>query len=535
MRIGMEARAVPPVFLLQAQTEEERKECKTLGASWLPQYRVWATSHWDIVLDLARRTKTLLAPEFTAALQKAVDRIETWGEAADDTGLTTKQRELLWDLYPYQRAGTAQILHRRSLLLADDMGLGKTAQVAVAFRYLRGRNPGFRGLVVCPATLKDWWAQELSRWAGIDSSQVYILSGEKEDLEGKSASVTIVNYDIVAAHEARLIERPWDIVVLDEAHLCRNRSAKRTQVLFGIGRHRGLQAAKKVLLTGTPILNRPAELFQLLRWLDPIGWPNSRTFQVQFCDGHLDRYGFWNAKGSSNLELLKQRLHRTVLVRRKKEQVLKYLPPKTRQVLYVDPETEAMAPLGREYAWARSLGVNPSDDPSATYERLVSVAASFEEGAAIRHDLGVAKLPAVIRYLRIVLDQRDKVVVFAHHHDVIHGIEAAFGDEAVSLTGETPSERRSEIVARFQEDPKCKLFVGSIQAAGLGLTLTAADLAVFAELDWTPANVLQAEDRLHRIGQQNPVQIQFLVTNESLDARIVQVLVEKLQTIQQIL
>jgi len=519
MRIGMEARAVPPVFLLQAQTEEERKECKTLGATWLPQYRVWATSHWDIVLKLAEKTKTFLEPTFRAVLQKTVDRIEGWAEAADDTELTPKQQELLWDLYPYQRAGTAQILHRRNLLLADDMGLGKTAQVVVAIRYLRGRNPGFKGLILCPATLKDWWRQELSRWAGIED--VYVLQGQKEDQEGKSSSITIANYDIVAAHEARLTERPWDIVVCDEGHLLRNRSAARTQVAFGLGRHKGIKAAKKVVLTGTPILNRPGELYQVLKWLDPIGWPNNRAFQVWFCDGHLDRFGFWNAKGSSNLPLLQQRLYRTVLVRRRKDQVLKYLPPKVRQILYLDPETEAVTPLGKESAWATLLGISPSDSPEAVYDRLIAVSGGFEEISQIRRELGVAKLPTVIRYLRTVLDQKDKVVVFGHHHDVIQGLQDAFADEAVSLTGETPAAARGELVRRFQEDPKVRLFVGSIQAAGLGLTLTAADLAVFAELDWVPANMLQAEDRLHRIGQERPVHIQLLVVNESLDARIV--------------
>lgn len=533
MRIGMEARSVPPVFLLQAQTEEERRECKTLGASWLPQYRVWATSHWDLVLALSERTKCFLAPEFHAALEKMVQRIQLWGELADDSPLTAKQQALLWDLYPFQRAGAAQILHRRSLLLADEMGLGKTAQVAVAIRYLRGKNPGAKFLIVCPASLKIWWKQELARWIGGDYS--YILSGRKEDTDGHSSSIEIINYDIVADHEARITSHPWDMVVLDEGHLCRNRTATRTQVLFGIGKHPGLSAAKKVILTGTPILNRPIDLFYLLKWLDPIGWPNARIYQTRYCDAHFDKYGFWNAKGASNLDELKARLQRTVLVRRKKEQVLKDLPPKIRQVLYLDPEDESIAPLAREAAWTRLLGIQSDDSGEAVYDRLVSVSGGFEEISGIRHDLGVSKVPAIIRYLWVLLETKPKVVIFAHHHDVIDALQKAFADECVVLSGESSPAARTAAVEKFQNDPKIRVFVGSIQAAGLGLTLTAADVAVFAELDWVPANMLQAEDRIHRLGQVNPVQIQYLIVNESLDARIISVLVEKIAAIQQVL
>ena len=121
----------------------------------------------------------------------------------------------------------------------------------------------------------------------------------------------------------------------------------------------------------------------------------------------------------------------------------------------------------------------------------------------------------------------EKVVVFAHHHDVVDGLMEHFGDAAVRLTGRDSQEQKQAAVDRFQTDPDCKVFVGSIQAAGVGLTLTAASNVVFAELDWVPANVTQAEDRCHRIGQNENVLVQHLVVDGSIDARMAQVLVEK--------
>src|SRR5690606_16135176 len=156
---------------------------------------------------------------------------------------------------------------------------------------------------------------------------------------------------------------------------------------------------------------------------------------------------------------------------------------------------------------------------------------AFEELSALRHEMGIAKVPAVIEHIKETLENTDKIVVFAHHHDVVNAIAQAFGDIAVKLTGVESSDERQAAVDRFQNDPNCRLFIGTIGAAGVGLTLTAASTMIFAELDWVPGRVTQAEDRIHRIGQLDSVLIQHLVVDGSLDAKMAWVLVEKQEII----
>jgi superfamily II DNA or RNA helicase len=156
---------------------------------------------------------------------------------------------------------------------------------------------------------------------------------------------------------------------------------------------------------------------------------------------------------------------------------------------------------------------------------------AFTEISEARHRTALAKVPYVVEHVRSVLEEQDKVVVWAHHTDVIRQIASAFGDRAVVLTGETPLAERQRAIDRFQTDPNCRVFVGSITAGGVGITLTAASVCVFAELDWVPGNLTQAEDRLHRIGQRNSVLVQHLVVDGSVDAQLAHSIVAKQRVI----
>jgi SWI/SNF-related matrix-associated actin-dependent regulator 1 of chromatin subfamily A len=252
----------------------------------------------------------------------------------------------------------------------------------------------------------------------------------------------------------------------------------------------------------------------------------------------------WNFSGSSNLEELQELLRSTFMVRRLKKDVLKELPPKRRQVILmpadgakkaVEAEAEAYADkeeqlekFASQIAQAHALGDGDS------YNKAVAAlqeaqAAAFAEMAKLRKDLAIAKIPAVISHLESAFENGiGKIVFFGHHHVMNDAIAEHFGDAAVKLTGTVTSGKvRQAAVDRFQEDESVKLFVGSIGAAGVGHTLTAASTVIFGELDWVPANVTQAEDRCHRIGQLASVLIQHLVLEGSLDARMAQVLVDK--------
>jgi SNF2 domain-containing protein/helicase-like protein len=234
------------------------------------------------------------------------------------------------------------------------------------------------------------------------------------------------------------------------------------------------------------------------------------------------------------------------MVRRLKGDVLKELPPKRRQVIEMPANGAGQAVAAEMSAWRShedriaelrlSVELAKASDDIMVYRAAVAklqegIRASFTEMAKLRHDTAVAKVPYVVEHIKDCLDSGEKLLVFAHHLDVIDAIVKEFPGKVVKLDGRDSMEARNASVERFQKDPTIKLFVGGIMAAGVGLTLTAASHAVFAELDWVPANITQGEDRLHRIGQRNSVLIQHLVLEGSLDARMVRILVEKQEVI----
>jgi SWI/SNF-related matrix-associated actin-dependent regulator 1 of chromatin subfamily A len=428
--------------------------------------------------------------------------------------------------YDYQEAGVAYALARKDTLIADEMGLGKTIQ-AIG---LINSDPSIRKvLIICPATLKINWRLELQKWLVVPRS-IAIANGQ-----WPNADIVITNYDILKKWRlgdgSAIDAVDWDLLVVDEAHYLKNEKTQRTKLVLGNGeRLLPIKAKRKLFLTGTPIVNRPRELWTLLHALDPhdLG-RNFFAFGKRYCAAHQTALGYWDFNGASNTEELQQRLRAKFMIRRLKADVLTELPPKQRQIIVLTPDRAARATIAAERAvWG--LAEDADDNAYAdAVSRLRQRGIPFEEIARRRHDTAVAKIPQVIEHLRDCLDAEEKVVVFVHHHDVAHAIEAAFPEmQPAVLTGETAmGVPRQMAIERFQADPRCRLFIASIMAAGVGITLTAARLAVFAELDWVPGNVSQAEDRLHRIGQISPVLVQHLVFDGSIDARMASVNIQK--------
>ena len=443
-------------------------------------------------------------------------------------------------LMPFQRAGV-EFAHRRdNALIADEMGLGKSVQ---AIGIINCTKDAKRVLVVCPASLKLNWYRELRTWLVNKELTVGIAQGGY----WPDANIVIINYDIAAKHREAIDSFEWDVVVLDEAHYIKSPEAIRTKAIIGgkVGRGEKAQsfsavrAKRRIALTGTPILNRPAELFSMLHWLDPREWASRFHYARRYCAGGWGMYD-----GASNLEELQLRLRQSLMVRRLKRDVLQELPAKMRSVieyevpeLRIELEQEIQDARAREKALAALRAAvelaKASEDP-VEYRRAIEALRSglvvaFNEMAALRKRTAVAKIPHVINHVKDILasSPEDKVIVFVHHRDVVDAIHAAFGAQAVKLYGGMTSEEKDAAVQKLQNDPTCRVFVGSITAAGVGLTLTAAHRVVFAELDWTPSNVTQCEDRCHRIGQKDTVLVQHIVLAGSLDATIARKLVAK--------
>ena len=479
-------------------------------------------------------------------------------------------------LYGFQRAGVAYALGRRGTLLAPEMGLGKTV-ISVA---LSNCVPHIeKVLIICPMTLRESWRRHWQRWS---TKRMLVGVGDGDRLPHR-ADVVIIHFDVLHKWKRTLDSIEWDLLVVDEAHKIKNAHALRSEQIYG-RRARTVKArtAKRVsadgftwfeeipekklpalqplrvkhhtlLLTGTPICNRPKELFPIIHFVDPVHWPQRSAFESQFCGGGMD------AKGHSNLGELQQRLRATCMYRVLKKDVLTELPKKLREVVVLPTSLEIRQLLAEEAAayegaqseefkaWLAQLRedvkaakARATEDPVAYREAVAklgeAVSAPLAMMSRVRATLAKKKIPFVVAHLKDLLEDNDqKIVCFAHHVPVILGVAEAFGQACVTIYGETPDKQRTEAVDRFQNDPSVRLFMGGIQPAGVGITLTASSHVVFAELDWVPGNVTQAEDRCHRIGQRDNVLVEHLLFEDSLDVKMARDIIEKQEVIDQAL
>lgn len=442
-------------------------------------------------------------------------------------------------LMPFQRAGVHYAVENKRVIIADQMGLGKTIQALATIQ----ATTAFPALIICPAAMKFTWDREARRALG--GIEVEIVNGKAPAL---TAPVVIVNYDILKKHYDRLIARPWSAIVMDEGHYIKSPKAQRTKAALGIVRAN--PDARVLVLTGTPVLNRPVELLPLL---EAVGHRRSfgtwEQFVRRYCAAYQDRYG-WNVSGASNLEELHQRLRQTCYVRRTKDQVLRELPAKTRTVVpldidnrkeYAEAEADVVAYVARRAVedaefLASIAGLTKAAQEAAKADRRAD--ASFRAQAAehlvrieaLKQIAARGKLAAVRAWIESILDGGEKVVVFAHHHDIQRAAMAAFPSAAHVLFSDTPEEIQAQ-VDRFQRDDSCRLMVASLVKGGVGLTLTAATQVAFIEFGWTPAAHDQAEDRLHRIGQTDNVTAHYLVGRGTIDEDIIELVEAKRQVV----
>jgi SNF2 family DNA or RNA helicase len=471
--------------------------------------------------------------------ERAANLEASKAEAADvKIPLTAWAIETGKDYFPFQKAGVATAMqrllpftaeqHGRGVLFGDEMGLGKTLQGIAVVNLMPDVHTV---LIEVPASLKINWRNEIRRWLARDF-EVTILEGTRpvpeliEYLAGmdRDVRIVVVNYDILYAWVPELQKVHWDLRIRDEAHKLKNPEARRTASAMAV------VPTYKIDITGTPIPNMVMEGWPLFHDLDPVEFDNKRKFQ--------NRYGY----SKTHLGELQARLRSTILIRRLKRDVLKELPAKLRQVIEMPVTAQTQAILEAELAAARSheqdlellraaVELAKVSESQEEYEAAVAklkegARVAFTEMALVRHATALAKLPDVIRHVETVLDESEsKVIIFAYHRDVMEQLRAHFN--AARIWGGMSGEAKQAEVDRFQNDPSCRVFVGQFEAAGVGITLTAASTVVMAELEWVPGNLSQAEDRAHRIGQEERVLIQHLVLEGSLDATMARRVVDK--------
>jgi SWI/SNF-related matrix-associated actin-dependent regulator 1 of chromatin subfamily A len=421
-------------------------------------------------------------------------------------------------LFPHQIEGVAFLLGRRRAILADDMGLGKTRQAIVALRHAATNG---RFLVVCPASVKRNWAREINIAAPGASTHI---------IEAGAPGFTtqewiIINYDILSKHIDTIGRQKWAGLVFDEAHYLKNHRSARSRLARQLAdeakSHTGSNPAV-YLLTGTPLTNRPRDLFVLLQL---VGHPLGRSFLAfakRYCAAERNDYG-WQTGGASNIEELTVQLH-GVMLRRSKDQVLA-LPPKLRTWLPVQvPKGTGVRDMRKVVELL--IGHEPVAPESTITDRRLR-GRLLHAVTRARQTLAEAKVTATTDLVTGAIDQGEKVIVFSCFEAPLQKLARQFGRSAVVLTGKTPTNKRQSLVDRFQQDDNVRVFLANILAGGIGVNLTAATQVVFNDLDWVPANHWQAEDRAYRIGQARTVNVTYMVAGNTIDDFVQTVLERK--------
>jgi SWI/SNF-related matrix-associated actin-dependent regulator 1 of chromatin subfamily A len=387
-------------------------------------------------------------------------------------GLAVKVPDDLWStLFPYQREGVLRMVHqfKGRCLLADDMGLGKTLQAIACILHYE-----LPTLVVCPAFLCANWERAL---------------------EQCGACATVCSYGKVGAGT-------YGMVVVDEAHFIKSRESQRAQALLPII----LAAPHALLLSGTPCPNRPEELFMLMHALRPSLVPDFTSFAARYCNPRRTPFCAYDTRGSDRPRELKWLLSRAFEVRRKKLDVLPQLPPKMQRILYVEADPahrRELACLQDKFDAAMRTGSKLAQTLIMEMYRCTAHAKAQSAAALVASKVQPGTL------------------IFAHHQVVLDAMQQALPAcmRVGRIDGRTSLPMRQRVVDGMQSG-ELDVALLSMGAAGVGLTLTRACVAFFLEIPWCPAVLRQCEDRIHRIGQEHPCTMYYVLADKTLDAHV---------------
>lgn len=480
------------------------------------------TSQLQEIVSICDRKKWEVVP-FPDEVQKALDKEKLWpfNEKFKKTGLYRL-------MFEYQREGLRHaVTHFNGrCLIGDEMGLGKTLQAIAIMKYYRGVDKMERVLIVCPAYLRHNWKQEFNKW--MPFLKPVLIEKGNQSLEGWPL---IISYDLASVKADELKKLKIEMVICDESHYLKSHKTKRTKALTPV-----VKAAKRaVFLTGTPALNRPSELYSQAHMLYPKTFPSFRKYAVRYCNAQMSPLGFFDTSGMSNNYELKWLCRKMFMIRRTKDSVLKDLPEKVRSEIYLDVKAKDLKPLKPGMKEWKELNYNitqmePCSDEikSASFRRKCLISELFRLTS-------VAKTAIVCKVVNDLAESGVPFLVFCYHKELMTRLENTLSNYSYfRIDGNTPTAKRQEMVNKFQ-DGQYQVAILSLLAASTGITLTRASMVVFAEMYWTPGVMLQAEDRVHRIGQKNACDIKYLITRGTLDEYLFKKLNSKLSTLDNIL
>lgn len=422
----------------------------------------------------------------------------------------------------HQKVAIEKLLANNKYILADDMGLGKTTSAVIASLESGARKI----LIVCPASLKINWEREIKNYS---DRKILIVEGRKW---GHTFDFYIINYDIIKNYHTTdksedsddyklLVNTNFDLAIVDEAHYISNTTANRTRLLNDV-----LDTIPKVwLLTGTPMTSRPINYFNLLKIVDSPLTLNWQTYVRRYCKGFQFRVGnrkVWNTSGASNLDELRE-LTKNVVLRRMKTDILD-LPEKIVTPVFLelsskmyDEELEEFVRISKEK--------KEEDTISITLNRLIKV----------RQLISYEKIPYTCELIDKCIEQGKKVIVLTNFTMTVDMLHEKYKKTSVVLDGRMSKDKRQESVDRFQNEDKIKVFIGNIKAAGVGITLTAAEVVIMNDLSFVPADHSQGEDRAYRYGQKNSVLVYYPVFENTIEKVIYNILQKKKGIIDQVM
>lgn len=408
-------------------------------------------------------------------------------------------------LFPFQIEGL-DFLHRTGgrALLADLPGLGKTYQTLAYMEEVKFRKV----LVVSPASVSYMWQDKTKELLGWSTD---VIEGYTNPFDER-ARVIICSYAVFTRRVDKLKSLGFNLVVFDEAHALSNTTSARSRA------SRLLQTQNVLLLSGTPFLNRPKELWPLLNLLQPGVWSSFWKFAHRYCDAKRDYFGHWNFDGAENLAELKDKIS-TIMIRRTKEEVLKDLPELTINYLPYLTQSETLV---RSYKEAYEVAKKAT---TPVRGRLL----------ALRRVVGLMKVkPGIELAEDLLVDPNSKVVLFAIHKTVVAELHEGLSNyKSILIVGDTPQEERNNLVQQFQNDPDTRVAIIS-EAGGEGINLYAASNLIFVERAWNPGKETQIQGRIHRIGQKNNCQIYYIIAKATIDERIHQIINKKKEVLGQV-
>jgi SWI/SNF-related matrix-associated actin-dependent regulator 1 of chromatin subfamily A len=422
----------------------------------------------------------------------------------------------------HQKIAIEKLLANDKFILADDMGLGKTTSAVIAALESKAKKV----LIVCPASLKINWEREIKNYS---DRKVLIVEGRKW---GSTFDFYIINYDIIKNYHSTdksedsddyklLVNAGFELAIVDEAHYISNNTAQRTRLLNDV-----LEQIPKVwLLTGTPMTSRPINYFNLLKIVESPLTLNWQTYVRRYCKGFQFKVGnrkVWNTSGASNLDELRERT-KNIVLRRMKTDILD-LPEKIVTPIFIELNSKMYEEELDDFTRI-SNDKKEEETLTVTLNRLMK----------IRQLIAYEKIPYTCELIDRCIEQGKKVIVLTNFTMSLDMIHEKYKKNSVVLDGRMSKDRRQESVDRFQNEDKIKVFIGNIKAAGVGITLTAAEVVIMNDLSFVPADHSQGEDRAYRYGQKNSVLVYYPIFENTIEKIIYNILQKKKNVIDQVM